>query len=61
VPIICRGTRRLMPRGSRLTVVPGPVEIIVEPPIPTAGLRYGDRDALAARVRAAIERHHTGW
>ena len=61
VPIICRGTRRLMPRGSRLTVVPGPVEIIVEPPIPTAGLRYEDRDALAARVRAAIERHHTGW
>ena len=61
VPIICRGTRRLMPRGSRLTVVPGPVEILVEPPIATAGLRYEDRDELAARVRAAIERHHTGW
>jgi 1-acyl-sn-glycerol-3-phosphate acyltransferase len=61
VPVICRGTRRLMPRGSRLTVVPGPVEIIVEQPIPTAGLSYDDRDALAAQVRAAIERHHTGW
>jgi 1-acyl-sn-glycerol-3-phosphate acyltransferase len=61
VPIVCRGTRRLMPRGSRLTVVPGPVEIIVEKPIPTAGLRYEDRDALAERVRAAIEQHHTGW
>jgi 1-acyl-sn-glycerol-3-phosphate acyltransferase len=61
VPVICRGTRRLMPRGSRLTVVPGPVEVIVEAPIPTAGLRYEDRDALAAEVRAAIERHHTGW
>ena len=23
VPVVCRGTRRLMPRGSRLTVVPG--------------------------------------
>jgi 1-acyl-sn-glycerol-3-phosphate acyltransferase len=61
VPVVCRGTRRLMPRGSRLTVVPGPVEIIVEEPIPTAGLGYDDRDALAARVRGVIERHHTGW
>ena len=50
-----------MPRGSRLTVVPGPVEIVVEEPIPTTGLGYDDREALAARVRAVIERHHTGW
>jgi len=61
VPIVCRGTRRLMPRGSRLTVVPGPVEIIVEEPIATTGLGYDDRDALAGRVRSVIERHHTGW
>ena len=61
VPVVCRGTRRLMPRGSRLTVVPGQVEIVLEAPIPTAGLTYADRDALAARVRASIERHHTGW
>jgi hypothetical protein len=61
VPVICRGTRRLMPRGSRLTVVPGPVELIVEAPIETQGLGYDDRDALAAQVRAVIERHHTGW
>ena len=61
VPVICRGTRRLMPRGSRLAVVPGDVEIVLEAPIPTAGLGYDDRDALAARVRAAIEKHHTGW
>ena len=60
VPVICRGTRRLMPRGSRLAVVPGDVEIIIEPPIPTAGLTYDDRETLAAQVRAAIERHHTG-
>jgi hypothetical protein len=50
-----------MPRGSQLTVVPGHVEIVVEQPISTVGLTYDDRDALAARVRAAIERHHTGW
>jgi len=61
VPVICRGTRRLMPRGSHLTVVPGPIEIVIEEPIPTAGLGFDDRTALAARVRAAIERHHTGW
>jgi 1-acyl-sn-glycerol-3-phosphate acyltransferase len=61
VPVICRGTRRLMPRGSRLAVVPGDVEIVLEAPIPTTGLGYDDRDALAAQVRAAIERHHTGW
>jgi hypothetical protein len=61
VPVVCRGTRRLMPRGSRLTVVPGAVEIVIEEPIATTGLGYDDRDALAARVRAVIERHHTGW
>ena len=61
VPVVLRGTRRLMPRGSRLTVVPGEAEIVIEEPILTTGLAYEDRDALAARVRAAIERHHTGW
>jgi 1-acyl-sn-glycerol-3-phosphate acyltransferase len=60
VPVICRGTRRLMPKGSALTVVPGEVEVIIERPIPTTGLRFEDRDALAAQVRAVIEQHHTG-
>jgi hypothetical protein len=50
-----------MPRGSRMTVVPGDVEIVIDQPIPTAGLGYEDRDALTAQVREAIERHHTGW
>jgi 1-acyl-sn-glycerol-3-phosphate acyltransferase len=61
VPVTCLGTRRLMPRGSHLQVRPGLVEIVIEPPIPTVGLTYDDRDALAARARAVIERHHTGW
>ena len=61
VPVICRGTRRLMPKGSRMTVVPGPIEIVVAPPIPTVGLTYDDRDSLSGQVRTAIERHHTGY
>ena len=61
VPVVLRGTRRLMPRGSQLAVTPGEAEIVIEAPIPTVGLRYEDRDALAARVRSAIEQHHTGW
>jgi 1-acyl-sn-glycerol-3-phosphate acyltransferase len=61
VPVCCVGTRRLMPRGSRMTVVPGPVDVFIEPPIETAGLSYDDRDVLAARVREAILTHHTGW
>jgi 1-acyl-sn-glycerol-3-phosphate acyltransferase len=61
VPVCCVGTRRLMPRGSQLTVVPGTVEIFVEPPIPTTDLTYEDRDALSERVREAILRNHTGY
>jgi 1-acyl-sn-glycerol-3-phosphate acyltransferase len=61
VPVCCRGTRRLMPRGSKLTVVPGPVDIFISPPIATTGLDYDDRDALAAQVREAILENHTGW
>ena len=61
VPVVCRGTRRLMPKGSRLTVVPGKVEIVISPPIPTNELHYEDRDALSAQVRSAMEPHHTGW
>jgi hypothetical protein len=34
---------------------------VIERPIPTAGLTYEDRETLAAGVREAIERHHTGW
>jgi 1-acyl-sn-glycerol-3-phosphate acyltransferase len=61
VPVCCRGTRRLMPRGSQLTIVPGPVDVFIEPPIETVGLHYDDREALAARVRDAILKNHTGW
>jgi len=61
LPVVCRGTRRLMPRGSRLNVIPGDLELVIERPIPTDGLRFEDRDALATQVREIILRHHTGW
>jgi 1-acyl-sn-glycerol-3-phosphate acyltransferase len=61
VPVTCVGTRRLMPKGSRLTVLAGPADVYVHEPIPTAGLRYDDREALMARVRAAIASEHTGY
>ena len=34
VPVTCRGTRRLMPKGSKLNVVPGEVEIVIDRPDP---------------------------
>jgi 1-acyl-sn-glycerol-3-phosphate acyltransferase len=61
VPITTVGTRRLMPRGSRLTVLAGPVDVHVHEPIPTAGLGDADRAALMERVRAAISSEHTGY
>lgn len=54
VPIACKGTRDVMPRGGYLTIVPGDVEIVVLEPIPTAGLTYDDRDRLLAKVRDGI-------
>lgn len=61
VPVTCVGTRRLMPRGSRLVVLAGPVDVHVHAPIPTAGLGDADRPALMARVREAILAEHTGY
>jgi len=60
VPIVCRGTRAIMPPGGYLSIVPGNVDLFVEQPIPTAGLGYEDRDALAERVRAVITARLTG-
>jgi 1-acyl-sn-glycerol-3-phosphate acyltransferase len=54
VPIILKGTRRVMPKGGYLTIHPGDVEIVVKPPIPTAGLGYDDRERLRDAVRDII-------
>lgn len=53
VPVVILGSHEALPRGS---VRPRPVPITVRlgPPIPTAGLGYTDRDALASRLRETL-------
>lgn len=54
VPVVCKGTQPVMPKGKYLSILPGHVEIVVLEPIPTVGLTYEDRHALLARVRERI-------
>lgn len=54
VPVVCKGTTAVMPKGKYLSIVPGVVEVVVLDPIPTAGLDYADRDRLRDLVRARI-------
>jgi 1-acyl-sn-glycerol-3-phosphate acyltransferase len=54
VPVVVKGTRGVMPKGGYLSIHPGDVEIIVKPPIPTAGLGYDDRERLCDAVREII-------
>lgn len=54
VPVVCKGTQQVMPKGKYLSIIPGAVEVVVLEPIPTAGLSYEDRGALRDRVRDRI-------
>ena len=54
VPVVCKGTTRIMPKGKYLSILPGQAELIVLEPIPTAGLTYEDRDRLRETVRERI-------
>ena len=54
VPVIVKGTRRVMPKGGYLSIHPGNVEIVVKPPIATRGLDYQDREWLRDAVREII-------
>ena len=54
VPVACKGTARVMPKGKYLSILPGEVEVVIMQPIPTAGLSYDERDALRDRVRDRI-------
>ncbi len=48
-----------MPRGS-MVLRAGPVEMHIDPPIPTAGLNEADLPALIQQVRDAMESHFSG-
>jgi 1-acyl-sn-glycerol-3-phosphate acyltransferase len=50
VPVVIHGTIEVNPR-SEFRVTPGTVHVHMLEPIPTEGLTYADRDALAERVR----------
>jgi 1-acyl-sn-glycerol-3-phosphate acyltransferase len=54
VPVVCSGTSAVMPKGGYLSIVPGDVDVFIEPPIATDGLGYDDRTALRDRVRTVI-------
>jgi 1-acyl-sn-glycerol-3-phosphate acyltransferase len=54
VPVVCKGTGRVMPKGQYLSIVPGKVELVILDPIETTGLTYDDRDRLRDLVRERI-------
>jgi 1-acyl-sn-glycerol-3-phosphate acyltransferase len=56
IPITIIGTRRVLPPDS-IIFRPGPVDMYVDEPIPTAGLTDDDIEMLMRRVRVAMAVH----
>jgi 1-acyl-sn-glycerol-3-phosphate acyltransferase len=54
VPVVCCGTREVMPKGGYLAIVPGDIDVYIEPPISTQGLTLDDLDGLRTRTRDVI-------
>jgi 1-acyl-sn-glycerol-3-phosphate acyltransferase len=54
VPVVCRGSAEVMPKGGYLSILPGEVEIEVLEPIETEAMRYEERDRLRDAVRERI-------
>lgn len=54
VPVVCKGTASIMPKGKYLSILPGEAELVVLDPIPTAEMTYDDRDRLRDLVRDRI-------
>jgi 1-acyl-sn-glycerol-3-phosphate acyltransferase len=54
VPAYVHGAFGIQPKGS-VRVRPRPLRVLVGEAVPTAGLAYDDRDAVAQRVRAAMD------
>lgn len=54
VPVVCKGTTRIMPKGKYLSILPGEAEVIILPPIDAAQWAYEDREKLRDLVREQI-------
>jgi 1-acyl-sn-glycerol-3-phosphate acyltransferase len=57
IPVAIHGTHKVLPRGG-LKYRPNEVRLKVGKPIPTAGLKAAQRDALIHEVRQALARLH---
>ena len=55
VPVTIRGTHAALPMHS-WNIRPGPVELVLHAPIPTAGMNSQSSESLAAQVRDVIAR-----
>lgn len=54
VPVVCKNTTRIMPKGQYLSILPGEVDIVVLPPIDPKQFTYEERDRLRDLVRQQI-------
>ncbi len=54
VPVVCKGTTRVMPKGQYLSIVPGEVDIVILPPIDSRRFAYEEREKYRDLVREQI-------
>ena len=54
VPVLIQGTFQIKPKYRR-DIHPGTADLVILPPVPTAGLDYGDRDKLVQQVHVQFE------
>lgn len=54
VPVVIRGTIEILPKG-KLLMHPGNIDVYMLDPVPTTGLTYSDRDALAQTVHDRMQ------
>jgi 1-acyl-sn-glycerol-3-phosphate acyltransferase len=56
VPVTIIGSRQVLPKNS-IIFRPGPIDMYVDAPIPTDGLKDEDLEELMRTVRAHMARH----
>jgi 1-acyl-sn-glycerol-3-phosphate acyltransferase len=59
VPVTIKGSRQVLPKDS-IIFRPGPIDMYIDAPIPSAGLTDEHVEALMAQVRTAMARHFKG-